>query len=98
MWATEGAGFVSALKTQTLGYSSLSAVDYHLNMTVGQSDLARTQEPTAIFELSLKHPTIANLVPKIEKLPLEFSHQELYSFFADIERIQQQLDGLNAST
>lgn len=37
------------------------------------------------------------LVQDEEKFCVEFNHPELYSFFLQLERIQQQVDGLGKS-
>jgi hypothetical protein len=55
-WATEAGDYINKLKDQTLGYRTLTNVDYHLNMVVGQSELTRQQEPMAVFELSISNP------------------------------------------
>jgi COMM domain containing 10 len=84
---------VSKLKEQKLGYRSLQSVDYHLNMVVGQSALTRQQDPLSIFELTIDENDKSKL-PEQEKIVLEFDHSELYSFFTQLERMQQQLDSL----
>lgn len=100
-WASEAAEYISKLKDQTLGYRSLAHVDYHLNMVVGQSELTRQQEPAALFELSITNPAGAadkgSSSQQVDKLRLEMSHSELYSFFNELERMQQQLDRLSKS-
>ena len=84
-------------------------VNYHLNLTMGQSNLSKLQDPTAIFEFLIKNPSNNNSVDKpqenipeslkdTEKFCIEFNHKELYSFFDNIELIQQQLDQLNSTT
>ncbi len=45
------------MKDQKLGFRTLSNVDYHLNMVVGQSNLTRQQDPLAIFELTIDETT-----------------------------------------
>ncbi len=120
-WAAEGTEFVTKLKDQRLGYRSLTGIDYHLNMIMGQDDLTRQQEPVALFEFQINNnPDLSNVenakkvtivdtfcvallmislvvVQDEEKFCVEFNHQELYSFFLQLERIQQQVDGLGKS-
>ena len=66
--------------------------NYHLNLKLGQSDLTKLQDPTALFEFTLKNPGDAT-----EKLCIEFNHDELFSFFNDLELVQQQLDQLSSA-
>lgn len=88
--------------------SSLVASDYHLNMVMGQAGLSKQQEPTALFELSLKEgQSNANNTgsggdsvagTETEKFVVEFNHEELYAFFSQLERMQKQLDALGSTS
>ena len=68
---------------------------------MADSILSKQHEPTAIFEFTLINPDSKVSTSSvgsdngIEKVCTEFSHQELYSFFNDLERIQGQLDNLS---
>jgi hypothetical protein len=93
-WAAEAAGYVAKLKDQKLGYRTLKTVDYKLNMVMHESDLSRQQEPVAVFELKIGDPTT---VGKDETMQLEMNHNELYSFFAELDRLQLQIDALSKS-
>lgn len=118
-WASEAAEYIANLKAaQTMGCpssSSLVHTDYHLNMILGQSALSKQQEPTALFEFTIKagdadssaaagagsaQPVpggvMASAAP--EKLCVEFSHEELFHFFGQLERMQQQLDALSGTS
>ena len=112
IWAIEAAEFVGRLKVQPLGYSSLRSSDHRLNMLMGISNLTRLQEPTALFEFTVDSPNMAlseadkssttvstSVDGKVntEKVTVEFSHQELFSLFTQLERVQSQLDGLSST-
>lgn len=92
--------------------SSLVNTDYHLNLVLGQGALSKQQEPTALFEFSLaggdanaSNSTSASglqesggqIGSSADKLTVEFTHEELFSFFGQLERMQQQLDALGTS-
>lgn len=104
IWAEGAPGFVEKLKNRTLGAPTLVDTDYHLNLTLGVHDLSRTQEPTAIFELSVTDPSKGNSLTSahkdieggVEKVSLEFGHEELYGFFNQLEAVQRQLDNLGS--
>jgi hypothetical protein len=104
-----------------MGYpssSSLTHTDYHLNMVLGQSGLTRQQEPSALFEFTIREGesnannnssddcsggdgegvTGAMGSAGGEKLLVEFSHEELFAFFGQLERMQQQLDALGSTS
>mmetsp|Transcript_21330 Transcript_21330/g.35935 ORF Transcript_21330/g.35935 Transcript_21330/m.35935 type:complete len:200 (+) Transcript_21330:114-713(+) len=93
LWASERAEFIGKLKQRNIGAASLTGTDYHLNVMVGESNLTRLQEPTAIFEFTTTNPSSGPTAT--EKTSIEFSHPELSSFFSQLERVQQQLDGLS---
>ncbi len=103
IWAEGAPSFVEKLKNRNLGAPTLVDTDYHLNLTLGVHDLSRTQEPTAIFELSVTDPSKDSTLTSahkdveggVEKVSLEFGHQELYEFFDQLESVQRQLDRLN---
>ena len=105
LWAAEAPAFVGKLKARTLGGAALVDTDYHLNLIMGESNLTRLQEPTALFEFTVTKPVGQGGDADagvggdaegggVKKIGVEFSHPELYSFFTQIERIQAQLDGL----
>jgi hypothetical protein len=78
---------------------------------MADSNLNNLCEPTALFELSVSSdnnnisvpPSMPNstesasthLQGGVEKIALEFSHDELYSFFNQLEKIQSQIDQLS---
>jgi COMM domain containing 10 len=95
IWASEGAEYVQKLKSRPLGAPALIDTDYHLNLNMSANSLQRLQEPTAIFELSVSNPNkTKNGVAETQKLGLEFGHDDLYGFFNQLERVQEQLDKL----
>ncbi len=67
-------------------------------MVMSQSELFRQQEPVAVFELqvdeAIEEKKSNSTKNKTEKVTIEFDHGEMYSFFTQLERIQQQLDSL----
>lgn len=93
LWASERAEYIGKLKQRNIGAASLTGTDYHLNVMVGGSNLTRLQEPTALFEFTTTDPSRGPSAT--EKTSVEFSHPELSSFFSQLERVQQQLDGLS---
>lgn len=109
LWAAEALNFINKLKSRTLGSKTLLETRYHMNLIMADSILSKQHEPTAIFEFTLSNPentTTTTSSPssssstdhnsnKIEKLCTEFSHQDLYNLFNDLERIQVQLDNLS---
>ena len=94
LWAAEASNFITKLKNKTIGHTTLVDTSYHLNLITSDSRLNKQHEPTAIFEFALNQPS-SNL--DTEKLCVEFNHNELYSFFSQLERMQHQLDNLSGS-
>eukprot|EP01032_Pedospumella_encystans_P011619 gene11619-13502_t len=91
--------------------ASLVSTDYHLNLVLAQGALSRQQEPTALFEFSFAGgeksaketnesgvQESGNLIGSGEdKLCVEFNHEELFSFFNQLERMQKQIDALGTA-
>jgi len=92
-----------------LGSRSLVDSNFHLNLTMGQSNLSKLQDPTALFEFTLSDSDLASpdsigvadstavstSAPSgRERVCVEFSHSELYDFFLQLEKVQHQLDNL----
>ena len=57
LWASERAEYISKLKQRNIGAASLIGTDFHLNVLVGESNLTRLQEPTALFEFTTTDPS-----------------------------------------
>ena len=53
------------------------------------------KDPSAIFEFALARPDLPAEQQQEEKVVAEFSHDELYSFFLDLEKMQEQIDALS---
>ena len=87
---------MNKLKARTLGNVSLQSVDYHLNLSMSDSEAAKLQDPTAIFEFTLGRPENLSGNKETELVTVEFNHSELFDFFNQIDRIQKQLDSLSA--
>lgn len=90
-WASEAAAFIAKLKSRTLGSKALIDSSYHLNLIMSDSRLKTQHEPTAVFELNVSDGNVND----DEAINVEFNHSELYSFFSQLEHIQQQLDQLS---
>ncbi|CAN0413822.1 unnamed protein product, partial [Ectocarpus fasciculatus] len=94
LWAAERIDFVNKLKQRTLGAAALVGTDYHMNITVAESTLSKLQESTALFDFTISNPSHES---QNDKLCMELSHPELFSFFQQLETVQQQLDSLGGT-
>eukprot|EP00753_Platysulcus_tardus_P015021 PLAT4718.1.p1 GENE.PLAT4718.1~~PLAT4718.1.p1 ORF type:complete len:210 (+),score=113.63 PLAT4718.1:35-664(+) len=96
VWAEQRAALFARLRQKTLGGPAvLSSVDWRLQLQIGQSTLSRQRAPCALMELELA-PAEGG-VGEEERLVLEFTKEELWSFFNQIEKVQEQLDALAGS-
>lgn len=94
VWAVEAPEFVAKLKNRNLGSLNLLSSDYHLHLTMSDSTDAKKQDPTAVFSLQLGKVEDEKTTSQ-ESVILEFNHPELFDFFQNLDRIQQQLDSLS---
>ena len=77
----------------SIGFRSLKDSEYRVHLTMAHESLHRVQDPITIIQLQLGDQNV-NREVKAEKLCLEFSQEELSSFFEQLERVQSQLDSL----
>lgn len=90
-WAEGRAAFTAALREKTLGAPQvLSAVDWRLQVTMAHSDLSKTKVLSSILDLTLGDASAPGAQP--EHLLMELSKEQLSKLYADLERVQSQLD------
>mmetsp|Transcript_379 Transcript_379/g.502 ORF Transcript_379/g.502 Transcript_379/m.502 type:complete len:207 (-) Transcript_379:1202-1822(-) len=94
VWKAEGNNFISELKEQSLVPKVMDTVKYQLHLQMAQSNLSRLKEPTALFELTLNDTDPENDIAP-EKVRVEFTHEQLFAFYQQLEQIQGQLDSLS---
>lgn len=87
-WVNNAKNVVEKLKKKTIASKQLSDVNWELRLELAQSSLSKLKTPVGLVELTLESQN------EPEKLLMEFSHQELYSFYNKLEVIQSQLDAL----
>jgi hypothetical protein len=69
-WAKEEKAFKARLKRQTLGSREMTDLNYYLNVCMGDSNMLRLAEATAIFEFSLNRDD-SSLVTGIKDVGLD---------------------------
>ena len=110
VWAKKSGALHAALGARTLGGPKvLRGVAWDLQVAMAQAGAAHQKETSATFELTLADADAAPVEAQgggalvggapppakgQEKVLLEFSHDELYAFFNQVERVQEQLDAL----
>eukprot|EP01126_Amoeba_proteus_P050182 TRINITY_DN590_c0_g1_i2.p1 TRINITY_DN590_c0_g1~~TRINITY_DN590_c0_g1_i2.p1 ORF type:complete len:145 (+),score=33.32 TRINITY_DN590_c0_g1_i2:293-727(+) len=70
----------------------LDDVQWRVHLKLGNDHIHKILEPTAFFDFRFSDPLEENKSNFI----LEFSHDELYSFFNTLEDIQERLDSLTS--
>eukprot|EP00620_Florenciella_sp_RCC1587_P008307 CAMPEP_0182589476 /NCGR_PEP_ID=MMETSP1324-20130603/69634_1 /TAXON_ID=236786 /ORGANISM="Florenciella sp., Strain RCC1587" /LENGTH=212 /DNA_ID=CAMNT_0024806615 /DNA_START=11 /DNA_END=649 /DNA_ORIENTATION=+ len=98
VWADEATEFVGRLKEHTMsGPKALLDSQYRLHLMMGESNLTRLKEPSALFEFKLGRPEAGPQGQNTDKedVVVEFSHSELYDLFQQLEHVQEQLDSLS---
>jgi len=58
---------------------------------MAQSNMTKMKLPNVMFDLNLSSGSQGNT----EQVHLEFTHDELYAFYNQLETIQSQLDSLS---
>ncbi|XP_061172957.1 COMM domain-containing protein 10-like [Saccostrea echinata] len=89
-WKNTAADVVSKLRQRSITPKRLEEINWRLNLQMAQSSKAKMKLPNAMFELGISDENSENK----EKIHFEMTHDELYSFYSQLETIQKQLDGL----
>ncbi|CAB4028584.1 Hypothetical predicted protein [Paramuricea clavata] len=88
VWTTHGKSVTEELKQRSLTPMQLDSVKWKLNLQMAESSKSNLKTPSAVVELGLKGSK------ESENVCLEFTHEELYSFYDQLEKIKSQLDAL----
>ncbi|WAR28461.1 COMDA-like protein [Mya arenaria] len=81
------------LLLQTLEFflQQLDTINWRLNLQMAQSTKTKQKIPNAMLELGVSREERDSN----QKIRMEFTHEELYQFYNQLETIQKQLDGLS---
>ncbi|XP_075692510.1 COMM domain-containing protein 10 isoform X3 [Rhinoderma darwinii] len=90
VWENAGQETVEKFRQRTLTPKKLETTAWQLNLQMAQSTQAKMKSPQAVLELGVSTEDTKNL----EKIFVEFNHQELLEFYNKLETIQAQLDSL----
>ncbi|XP_076101490.1 COMM domain-containing protein 10-like [Mytilus galloprovincialis] len=90
-WANSAKDVITKLRQRTIVPKQLESVNWRLNLQMAQSNKAKMKMPNAMFEFNV---TDENTTEK-ENIKVEFTHDELYMFYNQLETIQKQLDCLS---
>eukprot|EP00040_Diaphanoeca_grandis_P039630 m.259637 g.259637 ORF g.259637 m.259637 type:complete len:205 (+) comp38431_c0_seq1:226-840(+) len=90
-WNARGATVVENLRNRSFFQKEATDVSWRLNLRLAQSTQAIVKEPNALFEINVQSKD----KPAGEKVQMEFTRDELYKFYTQLEIVQQQLDSLN---
>ncbi|KAH1169205.1 COMM domain-containing protein 10 isoform X1 [Mauremys mutica] len=89
-WIAAGQDTIEKFRQRILAPQKLETIGWQLNLQMAQSTQAKLKSPQAVLELGMSNEDSKNL----EKVFVEFSHQELFEFYNKLETIQAQLDSL----
>ncbi|KAK3799073.1 hypothetical protein RRG08_051355 [Elysia crispata] len=90
-WTNGARNLVQKLKERTVHPNQLEEVKWRLNLQMAQASQSKVKRPNALFQLSVRDDSSG----KKENIRLEFTHEELYEFYNQLETIQKQLDSLS---
>ncbi|XP_059159992.1 COMM domain-containing protein 10-like [Physella acuta] len=90
-WTNGARDLVQKLRERSVHPCQLDTVDWRLNLQLAQASQSKMKLPNALFQLGIKDENKG----VNENILLEFTHQELYEFYNQLETIQNQLDSLS---
>ncbi|KAJ7335679.1 hypothetical protein JRQ81_013620 [Phrynocephalus forsythii] len=89
-WAAAGPETMEKFRQRIFSPQKLETVGWQLNLQMAQSTQAKQKSPQAVLELGVNNEDSKSM----EKVFVEFSHEELFEFYNKLESIQAQLDSL----
>ncbi|XP_053360932.1 COMM domain-containing protein 10 [Clarias gariepinus] len=89
-WAIAGPDVVEKIRQTIFAPKKLEHIGWQLNLQMGQSSQAKQKQPHAVLDLGVRDDESEHL----QKVHVEFSHQDLLEFYNKLEMIQAQLDSL----
>ncbi|XP_058394908.1 COMM domain-containing protein 10 isoform X3 [Diceros bicornis minor] len=89
-WSSMGQETVEKFRQRILAPHKLETVGWQLNLQMAHSAQAKLKSPQAVLQLGVSNEDSKSL----EKVLVEFSHEELFDFYNKLETIQAQLDSL----
>ncbi|KAK2152900.1 hypothetical protein LSH36_315g03082 [Paralvinella palmiformis] len=89
-WQNGAKEVLERLRHRMLSPKQLDSVKWKLSLVMGSSTKAKTKLPVATLELGMKNENTDN-----DNLQMEFTHEELYKFYDQLETIQSQIDSLS---
>ncbi|KAI0208419.1 COMM domain-containing protein 10 [Lamellibrachia satsuma] len=90
-WTNNAASVTQKLRHRSIAPKQLEEINWRLSLQMGQATQSKMKLPNAMFELTVKDD---NTQVK-DKVRMEFTHEELYTFYNQLETIQAQLDTLS---
>ena len=100
-WQAHGPKVIKALKANPFGAPKcLESLKWQVHVPLAGSSLSTGPDPSSelggIMEFTIVTPTGGGAVKAAdrESFAVEFSKEELFQFFGDLEKIQSQLDNL----
>ncbi|XP_066951345.1 COMM domain-containing protein 10 isoform X1 [Macrobrachium rosenbergii] len=93
-WSANAKAIVDTLRQQCLSEKQLEDVAWDLHLKSASSTLARQAQPIAHVQLTLGDGTSKGSSTTSEKVLMQFSHDQLYDFYDQLEQIQSHLDSL----
>eukprot|EP01100_Stratorugosa_tubuloviscum_P002346 TRINITY_DN1548_c0_g1_i1.p1 TRINITY_DN1548_c0_g1~~TRINITY_DN1548_c0_g1_i1.p1 ORF type:complete len:229 (-),score=83.12 TRINITY_DN1548_c0_g1_i1:67-699(-) len=98
VWESEREKIVVDMREQTIQSKVLDSVNWSMHLQMSQTIQSKMKSPSVILEFTTKSSNTNNLEKKLnenENFKIEFNHQQLFDFFQNLDKIQQQLDGLS---
>ncbi|BFY97107.1 hypothetical protein BsWGS_00147 [Bradybaena similaris] len=90
-WTSGARDLVQKLRDRTVHPNQLEDVQWRLNLQVAQTTQSKMKLTNALFQFGIRNEE----TKKKENIRLEFTHEELYQFYNQLETIQKQLDSLS---
>ncbi|XP_069694216.1 COMM domain-containing protein 10 isoform X2 [Periplaneta americana] len=93
IWMSSAKGIVEHLRQRSLFPTQFEGISWSLNLQTATGAQTKQIIPKAVFQFGLKIDESKEI--SHENVTVEFTHEELFEFYKQLETIQSQLDGLH---
>ena len=92
VWEKNGEQVNARLQEASSAPHELKGIDWRLNLNVGQQGLAHQKTTNVAFQFTVADNTSEGAKP--DQVRVEFTHEQLALFYAQLETIQDQIDAV----
>ena len=97
LWQREGKQLIEQIRTsKRVSPTRLERIKWRLNLNLASDVRSKLKAPNALFEFNLINDEPQTAKSNRDSFQIEFSKDQLYDFFNNLENIQKKIDELSS--